>query len=119
MGDAILYAEPVFLKPETLEFPELRRIILADARQVVMQRTLDASVAALTGELPAVAPVAEAAVPGPEEAAVEPAAAASELVDRGTAGSVGGGRGVRGWGGSPHLVRLGFGALPLATPKEG
>jgi uncharacterized membrane protein (UPF0182 family) len=82
MGDAILYAEPVFLKPETLEFPELRRIILADARQVVMQRTLDASVAALTGELPAVAPVAEAAVPGPEEAAVEPAAAASELVDQ-------------------------------------
>ncbi|HSR41275.1 MAG TPA: UPF0182 family protein, partial [Longimicrobiales bacterium] len=30
MGDAILYAEPVFLRPETLDFPELRRIILAD-----------------------------------------------------------------------------------------
>jgi len=82
MGDAVLYAEPVFLKPETLEFPELRRIILADARQVVMRPTLDAAVAALTGELPAVAPVAEAAVPGPEEAAAEPAAAASALVDQ-------------------------------------
>jgi uncharacterized membrane protein (UPF0182 family) len=79
MGDAILYAEPVFLKPETLEFPELRRIILADARQVVMHQTLDASVAALIGELPAVAPVAEAAVPRPEAAA---ARADTELVDQ-------------------------------------
>ncbi|MFQ5890844.1 MAG: UPF0182 family protein [Gemmatimonadota bacterium] len=79
MGDAILYAEPVFLKPETLEFPELRRIILADTRQVVMHQTLDASVAALIGELPAVAPVAEAAVPGPEAAA---ARADPELVDQ-------------------------------------
>ncbi len=77
MGDAILYAEPVFLKPETLEFPELRRIILADARQVVMHRTLDTSVAALIGEGPAVAPVAEAAVPPPEAAVSE-----LELVDQ-------------------------------------
>jgi len=69
MGDAILYAEPVFLKPETLEFPELRRIILADSRQVVMHRTLDESVGALIGELPAVAPVAEEAVPEPGRAA--------------------------------------------------
>ncbi|MDX1393101.1 MAG: UPF0182 family protein, partial [Gemmatimonadota bacterium] len=68
MGDAILYAEPVFLQPETLEFPELRRIILADARDVVMHRTLDASVDALIGELPAVAPVADEAVLPPEEA---------------------------------------------------
>ena len=28
VGDSILYAEPIFLKPEALEFPELRRIIL-------------------------------------------------------------------------------------------
>ena len=77
MGDAILYAEPVFLKPETLEFPELRRIILADSRQVVMHQTLDASVAALIGELPAVAPVTEGAEPGPGAAEADP-----ELVDR-------------------------------------
>jgi len=67
LGDAILYAEPVFLKPETLEFPELRRIILVDANRVVMHQTLEASVAALTGELPAVAPLAEAVeTPQPE-----------------------------------------------------
>ena len=67
LGDALLYAEPVFLKPETLEFPELRRIILADASQVVMHPTLDASVAALVGELPAVAPPVESG-----EAELEP-----------------------------------------------
>jgi uncharacterized protein len=59
LGDAILYAEPVFLKPETLDFPELRRIILADSRQVVMHQTLDSSVRAVVGELPAVAAVTD------------------------------------------------------------
>ena len=56
MGDSILYAEPIFLKPEALEFPELRRIILADGSRVVMQPTLDDAVRALKGEIPAVAP---------------------------------------------------------------
>lgn len=68
IGDALLYAEPVFLKPETLEFPELRRIILADASEVVMHPTLNAAVDALVGDLPAVAP--------PIEDAIDPAAAA-------------------------------------------
>ncbi len=56
LEDSILYAEPVFLKPEALEFPELRRIILADANKVVMRATLDESVQALVGALPEVAP---------------------------------------------------------------
>jgi len=59
LGDYLLYAEPVFLKPETLDFPELRRIILADSRQIAMHRTLDDSIQALVGRLPAVAPVIE------------------------------------------------------------
>jgi uncharacterized protein len=59
IGDSILYAEPVFLRPETIDFPELRRIILADSRQVVMHQTLDSSIKALVGELPPVAPIAE------------------------------------------------------------
>jgi uncharacterized membrane protein (UPF0182 family) len=60
LGDHLLYAEPVFLKPETLDFPELRRIILADSRQIAMHRTLEDSMQALVGELPTVAPVVEA-----------------------------------------------------------
>ncbi len=59
LGDHLLYAEPVFLKPETLDFPELRRIILADSRQIAMHRTLDDSIQALVGRLPAVAPAVE------------------------------------------------------------
>ncbi|MFO8084511.1 MAG: UPF0182 family protein [Desulfobacterales bacterium] len=59
LGDSLLYAEPIFLKPETLDFPELRRIILADSRQVVMHQNLDASIDALVGRLPAVAPATE------------------------------------------------------------
>ena len=74
VGDSLLYAEPVFLKPDTLEFPELRRIILADSRQVVMHKTLDDSIDALVGELPAVAPAMET-----EEEEVPPAADQSEL----------------------------------------
>ncbi len=69
VGDSLLYAEPVFLKPETLEFPELRRIILADSNQVVMHQTLDASIDALVGEMPSVAPAVEVEDPGgPQEA---------------------------------------------------
>jgi len=59
IGDAILYAEPVFLKPETLNFPELRRIILADAERVVMHPNIDAAMAAVVGDAPAVAPLAD------------------------------------------------------------
>ncbi len=81
LGDAILYAEPVFLKPETLEFPELRRIILADASKVVMHPTLDASVRGLVGELPAVAPPMEADAEL-EPAAGAPASAGAEALDR-------------------------------------
>lgn len=56
MGDSILYAEPIFLKPEALDFPELKRIILADGQRVVMQPTLEDAIRALKGEIPAVAP---------------------------------------------------------------
>ncbi|MEE9262272.1 MAG: UPF0182 family protein, partial [Dehalococcoidia bacterium] len=56
LGDSILYAEPIFLRPEALDFPELKRIILADGQRVVMQPTLADAVRALKGEIPAVAP---------------------------------------------------------------
>ncbi len=56
VGNSILYAEPVFLKPVNLAFPELRRLILADSRKVVMQPNLELAVRALKGEIPRVAP---------------------------------------------------------------
>ena len=59
LGSSLLYAEPVFLKPEALEFPELRRIILADSSKVVMHPSLGDAVDALVGEKPTVAPPVE------------------------------------------------------------
>ncbi len=59
IGDAILYAEPIFLKPEALNFPELRRIILADADRVVMHPDIKGAMAAVVGEAPAVSPITE------------------------------------------------------------
>jgi hypothetical protein len=59
LGSSLLYAEPVFLKPEALEFPELRRIILADSRRVVMHASLEDAVDALIGRKPTVAPALE------------------------------------------------------------
>jgi uncharacterized membrane protein (UPF0182 family) len=59
LGQSLLYAEPVFLKPEALEFPELRRIILADSRRVVMHASLEDSVDALVGKKATVAPPVE------------------------------------------------------------
>ena len=66
LGESLLYAEPVFLKPESLEFPELRRIILADSRRVVMHAGLEDSVDALVGRKEMVAPPVEEEK-GPEE----------------------------------------------------
>ena len=84
LGDHILYAEPVFLRPEALDFPELRRIILADSRRIAMHRTLDESVLALVGELPAIAApveVEEEPVVAPRAPGVIPEA--MEIVRRG------------------------------------
>ncbi len=79
LGQSLLYAEPVFLKPESLEFPELRRIILADSRRVVMHPQLEDSVDALVGKKDTVAPPVESDEDledyrpgtGPDEATVE------------------------------------------------
>ena len=75
LEDSILYAEPVFLKPEALEFPELRRIILADATKVVMHPTLEGSIQALVGDLP------PAVLAGTEVEELEPLSPASQKLE--------------------------------------
>ncbi len=89
IGDAILYAEPVFLKPETLNFPELRRIILADAERVVMHPNISAAMAAVVGDAPAVAPLTDTtestgppARPAAPETPPPPAAARSDELEQ-------------------------------------
>ena len=48
VGDAILYAEPVYIQAEGVRFPELKRVILATGEKVVMEDSLAESLAELT-----------------------------------------------------------------------
>ena len=75
-GDAfgLLYAEPIYLQAEGVEFPELKRVILATQEKVVMEDSIPKALASLTGFS---APVAGA----PEEKAEAPPAEASTPVD--------------------------------------
>jgi uncharacterized membrane protein (UPF0182 family) len=57
IGNSLLYAEPIYLQAETLDFPELKRVILASADRVVMEPTLQEALASLLrGEQVAAAP---------------------------------------------------------------
>ena len=44
----ILYAEPLYLQATGLAFPELKKVILADSNDVVMEDTLEQAIASLT-----------------------------------------------------------------------
>jgi uncharacterized membrane protein (UPF0182 family) len=45
----LLYAEPVYLQAEGIDFPELKQVILASGDKVVMEGSVTEAVAALTG----------------------------------------------------------------------
>lgn len=49
---AILYVEPIYLRAEQGELPELRRVIVAYGDQVVMEPTLEEALNAVFGKLP-------------------------------------------------------------------
>ncbi|MCZ6789130.1 MAG: UPF0182 family protein [Chloroflexi bacterium] len=63
---SILYVEPLYLQSANVRFPELKQVILASSKKVVMESTLDEAIAALVGEPPAGPPV-----PGEEPTAIE------------------------------------------------
>ncbi len=47
IAGSLLYAEPVYLQAPNLEFPELKAVILADAKRVTMQSSLEKALLAL------------------------------------------------------------------------
>jgi uncharacterized membrane protein (UPF0182 family) len=49
IGEALLYAEPIYLQADALEFPELKRVILATGNDVVMEPTLKDAIRAILG----------------------------------------------------------------------
>ena len=49
IADTIVYVEPLYLQSEFLDFPELKKVILADNTNLVMADTMAEGVARLTG----------------------------------------------------------------------
>jgi uncharacterized membrane protein (UPF0182 family) len=47
---SLLYVEPVYLRAEQAELPELKRVIVAYGDQVVMRETLEQALMAIFGE---------------------------------------------------------------------
>jgi uncharacterized membrane protein (UPF0182 family) len=73
IDDALLYVEPLYLRAEKRELPELKRIIASAGDRVVMSHSVESLLAALVGPstLPSVAVVAPApAAPAPAPSAV-------------------------------------------------
>ena len=68
---SLLYVEPIYLRAETGELPELKRVIVAYGDQIVMEETLEASLTRIFGERQSPA----TPQPTQAEAAVDPSAA--------------------------------------------
>ena len=92
VDQGILYAEPVYIRAEGVNFPELKRVILATGDKVVMEDSLNEALASLTGsasfimdaqdERPTDAPPRPAATGGAIETTVETLQQAIEDVKR-------------------------------------
>jgi hypothetical protein len=59
IGRSNLYVEPIFLQSQTAQFPELRRVVVANGEQIAMEPTLEDSLAVIFGERAATAPEGE------------------------------------------------------------
>ncbi len=69
IGNTILYVEPIYLRAEGIPLPELKRVILASSKKVVMEPSLDEALVALLGAPLDLEPpdgLAPAAVPSSE-----------------------------------------------------
>jgi uncharacterized membrane protein (UPF0182 family) len=65
VNGSILYVEPIYLRAEQGELPELARVIVAYGERIVMERTLEEALAAVFGLQPGLPPVDDPA--GPDE----------------------------------------------------
>ena len=55
--ESLLYVEPVYLKADQGELPELKRVIIAYENTVVMEETFDAALSAIFGQKSATLPI--------------------------------------------------------------
>ena len=71
--NSLLYVEPLYLRAENGQIPELKRVILASGDRIVMEETLSESLASLFAEGEFIPAAAETTVDS-EESSVEPTA---------------------------------------------
>ncbi len=90
---SLLYAEPIYLQAEGVEFPELKKVILASQERVVMRDSVLEAIDALTGFVPSTdAPTETVTDPSgppstePLQAGIESMAEALEDLRRGLEG---------------------------------
>src|SRR5262249_10245804 len=89
--DALLYVEPLYLRAEHRELPELKRLIASVGDRVVMSATVDTLLASLFPSAPKTAPTSAAAPPeaggtagrGPTTEALQHYQAAFQALNRG------------------------------------
>jgi uncharacterized membrane protein (UPF0182 family) len=79
---SILYAEPVYLQAEGVEFPELKQVILATGEKVVMRGSVLEALEALTGFTEAAAAAPTDGTPAPPSDATEPPSLFRAEIDR-------------------------------------
>jgi hypothetical protein len=67
IDNSLLYVEPLYLRAENGQIPELKRVILSSGNKIVMRETLDKALLALfEGQAPVIAPeTPQAAAPTP------------------------------------------------------
>src|SRR6185295_14908136 len=83
--DAIVYIEPLYLRSEQGQIPELKRVIVAYGDRVVMEPTLDAALEAVFRARAApAAPPEKAALPEAPSALAAPPAAGAPPVSAGS-----------------------------------
>jgi uncharacterized membrane protein (UPF0182 family) len=79
----LLYAEPIYLQAEGIEFPELKKVILATDEKVVMEDSVWEAVKALTGfTLPAAGVAPDAPATPPDGQAQAPGASVDPVKAR-------------------------------------
>jgi uncharacterized membrane protein (UPF0182 family) len=83
IDDAFLYVEPVYLRAEGNEIPQLQRIIVSDGARVAMEPTLQGALEAVFGAGPGSAAAAGAAPSADLERAQEALDAAEQALRRG------------------------------------
>ena len=82
IGNSIMYVEPLFIRPQALDFPELKKVIVADATRVVMADTLAEGLRALLSEGSAPDTVPTVGTPGAEEIPRLEVGAGTEEIER-------------------------------------